>query len=132
MKLTDVEKQFIAEEYDVLMGTFKDYGEMVIQFGYCTLFVAAFPLAPMLAFINNAIEIRVDAWKLCQVLKGLGSSASAARDMGIYLLCSSFWHVCVRIFVCLCGARGVNKFFFSQTLLGLLFVSLLLPASAVY
>jgi len=40
---------------------------MVIQFGYCTLFVAAFPLAPLLAFINNAIEIRVDAWKLCQV-----------------------------------------------------------------
>ena len=55
------------QEYDVLMGTFKDYGEMVIQFGYCTLFVAAFPLAPMLAFVNNAIEIRVDAWKLCQV-----------------------------------------------------------------
>ena len=55
------------KEYDVLMGTFKDYGEMVIQFGYCTLFVAAFPLAPMLAFVNNAIEIRVDAWKLCQV-----------------------------------------------------------------
>ena len=42
-------------------------GEMVIQFGYCTLFVAAFPLAPLMAFVNNAIEIRVDAWKLCQV-----------------------------------------------------------------
>lgn len=67
VKLTDVEKQFIAEEYDVLMGTFKDYGEMVIQFGYCTLFVAAFPLAPLLALVNNWIELRIDGWKLCEV-----------------------------------------------------------------
>ena len=69
VKLTDVEKQFIAAEYDLLLGTFKDYGEMVIQFGYCTLFVAAFPLAPMLALVNNFIEVRVDAWKLCQVYR---------------------------------------------------------------
>ena len=69
VNLTDVEKQFIAAEYDVLMGTFKDYGEMVIQFGYCTLFVAAFPLAPLLAFVNNAVELRVDAWKLCEVCR---------------------------------------------------------------
>ena len=67
IKLTDVERQFCAPEYDVLMGTFKDYGEMVIQFGYCTMFVAAFPLAPILALVNNVIELRVDAWKLCQV-----------------------------------------------------------------
>jgi hypothetical protein len=50
-----------------MMGTFKDYAEMIIQFGYCTLFVAAFPLAPVLALVNNFIEIRLDAWKLCQV-----------------------------------------------------------------
>jgi hypothetical protein len=32
VKLTDVEKQFIAEEYDVLMGTFKDYGMCLDSF----------------------------------------------------------------------------------------------------
>lgn len=36
----------------------------VIQFGFITLFVASFPLAPLLALINNIIEVRVDAWKL--------------------------------------------------------------------
>jgi anoctamin-10/anoctamin-7 len=68
--------------YDVLMGTFKDYGEMVIQFGYCTLFVAAFPLAPALAFVNNAIEIRVDGWKLCQVHRR--PYAVGAEDIGTW------------------------------------------------
>lgn len=35
----------------------------VIQFGFITLFVASFPLAPLLALINNMVEVRVDAWK---------------------------------------------------------------------
>uniref|UniRef100_A0A8C6PZU3 Anoctamin n=1 Tax=Nothobranchius furzeri TaxID=105023 RepID=A0A8C6PZU3_NOTFU len=46
------------------LGLFDEYLEMVIQFGFITLFVASFPLAPLLALINNIIEIRVDAWKL--------------------------------------------------------------------
>ncbi|XP_069037521.1 anoctamin-5 isoform X2 [Lepisosteus oculatus] len=45
------------------MGLFYEYLEMVIQFGFITLFVASFPLAPLLALVNNIIEIRVDAWK---------------------------------------------------------------------
>jgi Calcium-activated chloride channel len=31
--------------------------------GYIVMFAAAFPLAPLLAFMNNVIEIRTDAWK---------------------------------------------------------------------
>uniref|UniRef100_M3ZXW5 Anoctamin n=1 Tax=Xiphophorus maculatus TaxID=8083 RepID=M3ZXW5_XIPMA len=46
------------------LGLFYEYLEMVIQFGFITLFVASFPLAPLLALFNNIIEIRVDAWKL--------------------------------------------------------------------
>ncbi|XP_004083188.1 anoctamin-6 [Oryzias latipes] len=45
------------------LGLFYEYLEMVIQFGFVTLFVASFPLAPVLALINNLFEIRVDAWK---------------------------------------------------------------------
>ncbi|XP_037551784.1 anoctamin-6 [Nematolebias whitei] len=45
------------------LGLFYEYLEMVIQFGFVTLFVASFPLAPALALLNNLFEIRVDAWK---------------------------------------------------------------------
>ena len=38
---------------------------MVIQFGYVTLFSSAFPLAALCALVNNVIEIRSDAFKLC-------------------------------------------------------------------
>ena len=44
---------------------FFDYSEMMIQFGYVTFFSMAFPLAPLCALLNNVIEIRTDAYKLC-------------------------------------------------------------------
>ena len=37
---------------------FNEYLEIVIQFGSITIFVAAFPLAPLFALINNILEIR--------------------------------------------------------------------------
>ncbi|KAJ1343997.1 hypothetical protein BSLG_001477 [Batrachochytrium salamandrivorans] len=40
-----------------------EYSSKVIQFGYLTMFSAAFPLAPVLAYLNNLIEMRVDTWK---------------------------------------------------------------------
>ncbi|XP_037109413.1 anoctamin-5 isoform X2 [Syngnathus acus] len=56
------------QDYNLLMfgqlELFYEYLEMVIQFGFITLFVASFPLAPLLALFNNIIEVRVDAWKL--------------------------------------------------------------------
>lgn len=34
-----------------------------VQFAFCTLFVPALPLAPLVCFVNNLLEIRVDAIK---------------------------------------------------------------------
>ena len=45
--------------------TFDDHLEMFIQYGYVILFSSAFPLAAFCAFLNNLIEIRSDAFKLC-------------------------------------------------------------------
>jgi anoctamin-1 len=45
------------------MGLFQEYLEMVLQFGFCTLFVIAFPLGPLFALVNNIFELRFDAKK---------------------------------------------------------------------
>ena len=37
--------------------------QMILQFAFTTLFVAAFPLAPLFALLNNFVEIRLDAKK---------------------------------------------------------------------
>ena len=34
---------------------------------YSTLFAVAFPLAPLFAWLNNCVELRSDAYKLCKV-----------------------------------------------------------------
>jgi len=45
-------------------GVFDEYNEMAIQYGFITLFAAAFPLAPLLGWVNCAIQLRSDAFKL--------------------------------------------------------------------
>uniref|UniRef100_A0A672Y5S8 Anoctamin n=1 Tax=Sphaeramia orbicularis TaxID=375764 RepID=A0A672Y5S8_9TELE len=63
-------------------GLFDEYLEMILQFGFTTIFVAAFPLAPLLALINNIIEIRLDAYKF--VTQWRRPLPSQAKDIGIW------------------------------------------------
>ncbi|XP_058870302.1 anoctamin-8 isoform X1 [Acipenser ruthenus] len=65
-RLTQAEVESCMKKYE---DTFQDYQEMFIQFGYVVLFSSAFPLAAMCALINNIIEIRSDAFKLCTGLQ---------------------------------------------------------------
>ena len=52
----------------------------MIQFGFVTLFVSAFPLAPLFAFLNNIVEVRLDAYKfVTQVRRPI---AARAQDIG--------------------------------------------------
>ena len=48
---------------------FWEYLEIVLQYGFVTMFVAGFPLAPFFALINNIIEIRVDAYNYVHNLR---------------------------------------------------------------
>jgi len=64
--LTPPEVEAALEEYDVMIGPFDDYAELVIIFGFGVLFVAAFPLAPLMASVNSYVEIRVDGWRISQ------------------------------------------------------------------
>ena len=58
-------QKVLGESYMYEHDLFEDYSELLLQFGYVTLFSAAFPLAPLCALVNNVIEIRLDAVKLC-------------------------------------------------------------------
>eukprot|EP00298_Acanthocystis_sp_HF-20_P014252 c20694_g1_i1.p1 GENE.c20694_g1_i1~~c20694_g1_i1.p1 ORF type:complete len:749 (+),score=243.26 c20694_g1_i1:36-2249(+) len=62
---TGIQKSVMKEHsHPKFLGTFTEYNEMMIQFGYVTLFAAAFPLASVASYINNVLEIRTDALKI--------------------------------------------------------------------
>lgn len=62
---SNIEKQFMLENYED-KGSFDQFKDIFIQFGYSVIFSAAFPLAPLLSFVSTYFEIRVDAWYLLQ------------------------------------------------------------------
>lgn len=54
----------------------------MLQFGFITIFVAAFPLAPLFALLNNWMEIRLDAHKfVCETRRPV---AERAQDIGVW------------------------------------------------
>lgn len=60
----DIERQGTQEQY---LGTFYDYLELFLQFGYTFLFSSAYPMAAFWALLNNVIEMRTDAFKMCRI-----------------------------------------------------------------
>ncbi|KAG8315422.1 Anoctamin-4 [Homalodisca vitripennis] len=64
------------------LALFEEYLEMVIQYGFVTLFVAAFPLAPLFALLNNIGEIRLDAYKM--VTQARRPLAERVEDIGAW------------------------------------------------
>ncbi|XP_020292978.1 anoctamin-1 isoform X1 [Pseudomyrmex gracilis] len=61
---------------------FPEYLEMVLQYGFVTIFVAAFPLAPFFALLNNVFEMRLDAKKLLTLYRR--PVGQRVRDIGIW------------------------------------------------
>lgn len=50
-------------------GTFDDYLELFLLFGYVSLFSCVYPLAAVLVVLNNVTEVYSDAFKMCRVFK---------------------------------------------------------------
>ncbi|KAI5703908.1 hypothetical protein M8J75_000032 [Diaphorina citri] len=61
-RITQTKRESQLDPYE---GTYDDYLELFIQFGYVYLFSAVFPMAAFWALINNMLEVRSDAFKLC-------------------------------------------------------------------
>ena len=63
-------------------GLFYEYLEMIIQYGFITVFVSAFPLAPFFALCNNILEIRLDAKKI--LVHHRRPVAQKVRSIGVW------------------------------------------------
>ena len=108
----------MEEDYKLVAndGLFQEYLEMgmitttsastlvvfsVLQFGFITIFVAAFPLAPLFALLNNWVEIRLDAQKfVCETRRAV---AERAENIGI-------WFKIMEMLAQLAVISNVNRF----------------------
>ena len=75
------ERESYLLEYE---STFDDFNEMAIQFGYLALFSPVYPLAAFLALLNNILEVRVDAAKMCYATRR--PTWTAAADIGSWFV----------------------------------------------
>ena len=78
--MSPAEQQLFLAEYST---PFDDYLEIALQFGYVTLFVTAFPLAPVFALLACYVEFRVDSSKICFLSRK--PDLSSAQDIGTWL-----------------------------------------------
>eukprot|EP00903_Cladosiphon_okamuranus_P007574 g7348.t1 len=75
----------LAEEMKTEMADVEeDYLEMVLQFGYISMFAVVFPLAPLLAYINNLWEFKLD---LSQLVETRRPQSHAESSIGAWQLC---------------------------------------------
>ena len=83
----------------------------VLQFGFITIFVAAFPLAPLFALLNNWVEIRLDAQKfVCETRRPV---AERAQDIGVWFtIMDALAQIAVISNVS--NSLGLNVFFMDQ------------------
>nr|XP_055177391.1 anoctamin-10 isoform X3 [Nyctereutes procyonoides] len=78
------EQVVLEKEMGTYLGTFDDYLELFLQFGYVSLFSCVYPLAAAFAVLNNFTEVNSDALKMCRVLKRPFAEPSA--NIGVWQL----------------------------------------------
>lgn len=48
----------LQTSYEAVYGILEDYMEIVLQFGFVTLFSIILPMVPFLAYVSNTFEVR--------------------------------------------------------------------------
>lgn len=71
--------------------TLSEYNEKVLQYGFLMLFAAAFPLAPLIALLTNAIDMKIDASRLLWIDRR--PVAFRAEDIGMWYSILEFLNV---------------------------------------
>nr|XP_053648258.1 anoctamin-10-like [Cherax quadricarinatus] len=63
-RITQAKEEADLDPYE---DCYDDYLEMFLQFGYVFLFSSVYPMAAFWAVLNNILELKTDAFKLCRV-----------------------------------------------------------------
>ncbi|KAF5303166.1 hypothetical protein FQA39_LY10079 [Lamprigera yunnana] len=121
-RIQEAQKEAKMEVYET---TFDDYLEIYIQFGYVLLFSSVYPLAALWAVINNILEIRSDAFKLCLVyqrpfprkVKDIGAWQKAFEVVGALSILTNCGLLCL-------SPQLRSKYLFEQIEWILIFVAL--------
>uniref|UniRef100_A0A8C5BP24 Anoctamin n=1 Tax=Gadus morhua TaxID=8049 RepID=A0A8C5BP24_GADMO len=74
----------LEADMSTYLGTFDDYLELFLLFGYVSLFSCVYPLAAVLVVLNNVTEVYSDAFKMCHVFKRPFSEPAA--NIGVWQL----------------------------------------------
>lgn len=79
-----------------------DYMEMLVQYGYVTMFVVVFPLGPLLALLNNVVEQKVDMFKLsvsrrpqCSDRSGIGAWLGCLEFINVVSVITNCFYLCM-------------------------------------
>merc|ERR1719458_751203 len=80
-RVGQVNHDLLAEPLDTLHD---DFMELWLQFGHVFLFAAIYPLAAVIALLNNITEFYADRYKLCKLSRK--PKVLAVRDIGAWYL----------------------------------------------
>ncbi|KAJ7997799.1 hypothetical protein DPEC_G00215870 [Dallia pectoralis] len=91
--------KLIAQSLPPFPGLFSEYIELLVQFGYLSLFSCVYPLTAVFLLINNVMEIRGDAYKICKLFRkpfsapvsNLGVWQTAFEVLGFVSVMSNCW-----------------------------------------
>jgi len=76
---------------DPYESTYDDFMELWLQFGHVFLFSSVYPLAAFFALINNFVELKMDAFKMCKVMRK--PTPRGVRDIGAWYMAFSITSV---------------------------------------
>eukprot|EP00927_Polykrikos_kofoidii_P060876 TRINITY_DN55780_c0_g1_i1.p1 TRINITY_DN55780_c0_g1~~TRINITY_DN55780_c0_g1_i1.p1 ORF type:complete len:702 (-),score=96.84 TRINITY_DN55780_c0_g1_i1:169-2205(-) len=83
-----ISRQLALSEHE----EFDDYLEMIMQFGYLTLFAGAMPFSAFLAFFGNILEMYSDSFKLARAYqRPVAYSASSMPKTWLFVIKSMCW-----------------------------------------
>lgn len=78
-RILQAKEEADLDPYD---DVYDDFLEIFLQFGYVFLFSSVYPMAAFWAVLNNILELKTDAFKLCRVFQR--PKSKKVRDIGVW------------------------------------------------